>query len=179
MLSYATSTPIFNRPVLHYTGVGVYPAVDIPVVLTTYKVASSVAKTLNIIGIPWISQTANNAIGGNTLGWAAPELPKLQLEGFYETPSDNVNGNILPALMRGPVTTRLSFGDFITMNLEGRGNILNELQAPAIHPEWFRDPYGRVYTDPRVFDFQATYVPGRPQRQNFTMTLQVTKGYDV
>lgn len=131
--------------------------------LTTLGVVTRKAKVNVVQSSPILSGSL--AYGASTISQGAMEVPKLQVEGFIDTPSTTTTP-ILPQLTAGSIN--YSYAEYIAMCWDGSAGNWNR-----IDPAWFRDPYGRVYANPQVFDFTASYVEGIPGRTNFTMVLAI------
>jgi hypothetical protein len=165
--THLTST--YNSPKLHYSLLGNSGPFSIKLLLTTYKVASETAHLEVINAIPQIY--------GNTAGYGnsavlqgASELPKIQIEGYMDTPTVAHSSPLQSAITLDG--SPVSYGDLISVALEGRAGTT---EGPAVHPDYFLDPFGRQFDSPRIIAFTAQYIQGVPYRQNFTMTLQLTK----
>lgn len=146
-----------------------YTPVVVPLTLTSYAPATRNAK-VNEVGVLPIITPDNMAYSANTLLLGGTELPKITFEGFMDTPTVDFNGWQLPELTLNEI--RYTYADLIAMYVEGRA-----AQTPTgygrVDPLSFRDPYGRVYDNPRILDFSASYVESVPGRNNFSMTLKV------
>jgi hypothetical protein len=120
------------------------------------------------------------ATDGNLISWGTTSLPRITLSGEIDTPiaaltSDSSTiptvGNFATPIPRFG-TQVISYADIIGLCLEG--NILTSTGKPTIvHPDWFRDPFGRQFNNVRVEKFQASFVEAVPGRHTFSMTLRV------
>lgn len=164
---------IFDQPLLSYGAIsgltvsGSSGAIQIPLVLTSYKGPRRTPKIGTVTTIPVMNE--NYSFGGNTQAEGASELPKIQIEGQFDTPGVISSGLYLYDIVIGG-TTRISYGELIAMCFEGRAFTDFGFWLPT-NPTSFRDPYGRVYNNPRVSAFTATYTEGAPMRQTFSMTM--------
>lgn len=184
-MDHTSETGVYNQPQL------VYPAppsvtingssvstITIPLLLTTFSGSSRKPTVAQQSFIP-IIVNGGLAYGGNALSLGPSELPKIQLEGTIDTPMvDESAGGAVPRTDKFFIPNVLVFGYFrytygqlIAMFLEGRGAY--STTWGRVDPTSFRDPYGRVYANPRVLDFTASYVEGVPGRNSFTMQLKV------
>lgn len=156
----------------------------IPLGLNTYNPRSTKTQLSTIDLMPILNPNSSGfSIGGKTLGYGTKELPKLQLEGRIDTPCSNsiVNGEVLNIPDCKFNGMNVTYADLITAFLEGRANLqttnlggvsINNMWT-RLNPTWFRDPQGRVYNDPKIISFTASYVEAVPGRVTFSMTLQV------
>lgn len=173
---FTTTTPVFNKASLYYSSIGGYGPYSILLRVTTYRIASETAKLQNVTALPaypsFSAPGFNTSLyGSNLLIEGVTELPKLQLQGHMDTPMTQVGTKVQSTvtLAGQPV----SYGDVITTAVEGRAG--NEKGA-VVNPDYFLDAFGRVFSKPRITEFTATYIQGVPFRQNFTLTLQLTRG---
>lgn len=145
------------------------PNIVIRLTLTSYSVRSRRSKVSITQSLPLTDIYDGTTWGGTAVADGPQELPKTTLAGHIDTPLDADN---LPTVMAG--TQHMSYAEFIIACLDGRAGSFMWGDArvwKTIQPVWFRDPYGRVYFNPRVFDFTATFLEAVPGRTNFTMTL--------
>lgn len=177
---FTSTTPIYSRPTLYYSGIGPY---SIRLRLTAYRIGTEVAKVANITSLP---ATYGNtpAYGTNFLIEGTSELPKIQIDGHIDTPFTAAHEYVplttpitkVGVKVQSSITLdgqRATYGDVIATAMEGR---INPAYPTAVDPDYFLDPYGRVFSAPRIVAFTASYVPGVPYREQFQMTLQLTKG---
>lgn len=168
-----TSTPIFNKPMLRYPPTGSLAALQIPLHITEYKTPLREMKVNTINTLPRIGG-GNVGYKSSLLQFGGMELPVITLQGWIQTPctADGNNFNI-PALtyIEGGVTTNVTYVERMVAYMEGRA--VNTTPWTKTDPDWFLDPYGRVYTSPRVIALTGTFIEGVPGRTNFSLTLQV------
>lgn len=165
------STPIYGQPTIRYGSYGIWGAQDIPLTVLEQTVVSRKPSFGIITGLPAVDPNSNHAWYDNLLQAGASTLPSMSISGWMETPGDRNN---LPIVFRD-YNYRYTFGDLIALYMEGRAT-----QSPnalrTIDPEYFRDGYGRVFRNPRITDFSSNFVEGRPLRQTFSITFQLTEG---
>lgn len=173
-------TTKMDRPAIAYEPIPEIAAptvgglVEIPLRLQTYS-APDVKPTLTqVTSLPLYNEGTSFQYGSGTLSTAASQLPRIQLEGYIDTPLTNVGGVNLPTLSYTQISTtvRITFVQFMIMCFEGT--------APASvfgwakwDPIWFRDPYGRIYSNPKVLDLNGAYVEAIPGRNTFSISLKV------
>jgi hypothetical protein len=145
------------------------PHVVVPMHVTSYTPPGA-SPALNVVSsLPYVNQKSNYAYGGNALSQGKQDLWKLSCEGYIDTPSsDEIIGGYKFSTPDFGVGKNLLYADYIQLAKEDNTGLSRS------KPYWFRDPIGRVYTDPRILNFAATYVEGTPGRTNFQMTLIVT-----
>lgn len=190
LIGYDEQTSIYNAPVLSVykppsggtTSVPANTGPDagntselvIPMVLTTYAAPIRTPK-INTIGVVPMQTTysgANTSWGGTILAEGPSQLPRIQLEGHIDTPRETDGDYEISALKIEDI--RYSFPDYIATLWEGRGAFFASLGYwQKIEPLWFRDPYGRKFTNLKIIDFNASYIEGVPQRNSFSMQLMV------
>lgn len=112
------------------------------------------------------------ALGTKTASAGVKELPKITIEGELDTPCTTVGTFNIPSLKLSDPGPNLVYGQIIQMLTDG------ELSVEGVYhvrkdPAWFRDPLGRIYNNPRVLSFEASYVEQVPGRNTFTMTMKV------
>jgi hypothetical protein len=167
---FTTTTPVYNSPTLYYSAVGTSGPFSIRLRPTTYRVASGAARLEITTAIPQIyGNTAS--YGTSHIIEGASELPKLQLEGHIDTPTTPGSNPLASSVLLGGQPS--SYGDVISAALEGRAG---SVPGAAVNPDYFLDPFGRKFSSPRITAFTAQYIQGVPYRQNFSMTLQLTRG---
>lgn len=164
------ATPIYEQAALRYPAAGSYGQLEIPMRLTSFKPVSRKVE-LRVTEVPFRVDPNPNTIGYPSFTEAAESIPLLEFEGYMDTPLGNISGSFAtPLLYRGgyPIT----YGDFIAQSFSGElsGTSLRE----RVEPLWFRDPYGRYYSNPKVQDFNCSYVEAVPQRQQFSLVLRLT-----
>lgn len=137
--------------------------------LTSYGGPISQTSITPISTIPVFSNQI--AFGGHALAEGPKQFKKVTLEGHIDTAhqaAGSVRGSLLNSGGRN-----LTAADYIIMCMEGRmletGNWWWKQD-----PLWFRDPYDRVFSNPKVIDFNAAYVEAVPYRTTFQMTLVVS-----
>lgn len=156
----------------------------IPLRLTSYSGLTSKPTTSSVDIIPIINPNDGGfAIGGKTISYSSMELPKIHIEGYADTPctATTVSGELLNIPQAIFNSMNVTYADLITAYMEGRAN-LQTVNTGGItldnmwtrtNPTWFRDPFGRVYNNPKVISFNASYVEQYPGRTTFQMILQV------
>lgn len=169
---FTTATPVYSAPILRYAATGSYGPIEIPLIITEYKVPTRSAKTTTTTALPLINTSNTFNYGGSKILQGASDLPKLQIAGTVDTPSVDVGGAQLPNIFRG--SNRVFYGEIIVMNAEGRGSSATTLTR--VDPEYFIDPYGRVFNSPRLLEYTFSWVEGAPFRQNFNITMLLTRG---
>lgn len=164
-----------NRPQIVFpaiTGLLVSGAVasplTIPMTVTSYVPPKRNAKTELITSIPLLHTGSNLSYGGTTVAEGNVETAKISVEGFIDTPTIDSGNYRLPYITLGG--NNLHYADLIIGFIEGRWSVPT---WQKINPTSFRDPYGRVYNNPRIWDFNATFVEGVPGRTNISLTLIV------
>lgn len=158
--------------------------VVIPIRLTTYSGPQTKQQLGSIDVMPIFNPNDGGyAVGGKTLSYGQSELTKIQMEGYIETPctETTVSGEKLNIPTPKFNSMNVTYADLIAAYTEGRANvtsvnaggvILNNMWVRT-NPTWFRDPFGKVYNNPKVINFTASYVESIPGRTTFTMQLQV------
>jgi hypothetical protein len=172
--AYFTRTPTFNAPILVFPETNVQSELTVPLLITEYRVPTAVPTIGQVGGIPEVNIYSSSSSGIVLPTMGPSQLPKCSISGFIDTPYEEVGAQALPTLWmsgRSGGSTRASYGDLIAMHIEGRA--WAGLDTRTNHPSLFRDPYGRLFGYPRILDFSASYMEGRPNRQNFAMTLQI------
>lgn len=160
----------------------------IPIRLTTYSGPTS-KQQVNSIDLMPVFNPANGgfAVGGKTVSYGASELIKIQMEGYIDTPCTEtiVSGESLNIPKPTLNSMAVTYADLIATYTEGRASIssvnvggttINNMWT-RVNPTWFRDPFGKVFNNPKVINFSGSYVEAIPARTNFTMLLQV-QSYD-
>lgn len=194
-----TATPIYNKPALRYPQSGSIGEIEIPIHITKLTSQSEGSKVTEVAGGAMLDLASNLASGGMAVSYGANELPKIVLEGFIDTPFSTsiFNGQLYPAgsVFPGVPTypsqplfgtsvanaysvdgNPLTYGEVVAAYFEGRTSLANtyfDVPWQGISPRWFRDSYGRVYTNPRVIALTLQRIEAVPNRVQFTMTLQV------
>lgn len=166
-LDYDAQTGVYNKPALGFQPIGgvQVPSWECPMILTTFSPPSRKPKVNVITTVP-IIRPSGFAAGGQAVTVAPNEFLKVSMEGFIDTPTVDYGEYRLPNILVDGV--RVTWLDFIVMGVEGRLNYWDRYD-----PTYFRDPYGRVYNNPRIMDIAGTYVEQVPGRTNFSMTLKV------
>lgn len=164
-----TTTPIFRRAALRFPASGTQAQNEIPLVLDDYKPPTRTPQTNVVTSIPHI-ESANTVYGGTFRSTGSSALNKITMSGYIETPTQKTGDTTPYATPLLKVDNKAyTYADLIAMYIEGRlaGN------RTKVNPLWFRDPFGRVFTNPTIFDFTANYVEAVPGRTTFTMVLKV------
>lgn len=120
-----------------------------------------------VVTIPIVN--GDTMYGGVALMDSAQELRKATVSGFFDTPTTASSTWQLPNVVVTSTGAHITYADYIILCNEGRATV----PWKRIDPLWFRDPHGRVYTNPRVLDFSASYTEGVPGRVNFQLTLVI------
>lgn len=186
---FTTTTPIYNQACLYYTSIGGYGPYNIRLRISSYRIASQTAKLKNVTAIPaypsFSAPGFNRSLyGSNFLVEQPSELPKLVLQGHMDTPMIQASEYVPLATPNTKVGVKVqstvllagqpvSYGDLITIATEGRAGAT---KAAAVDPDYFIDAFGRQFNKPRIVEFSASYLQGVPFRQNFNITLQLTRG---
>lgn len=164
------ATPIYDKAALRYPAVSSYGQLEIPMRLTSFKPVSRKIE-LKVTDVPFRIDPNPNTVNYPSFMETAAAVPLLEIEGYMDTPIGPVANNFATPLLyrRG---FPMMYGDFIAQSFSGdlSGTSLKE----RVEPLWFRDPYGRYYSNPRVQDFSCSYVEAVPQRQQFSLTLRMT-----
>lgn len=171
---YDTATTTYSQPEIAFPtisgltngGVAVTPTVYIPLLVTNY-VAPTRAASVGTVGVIPIISNKGLAYGGQAVMTGNLTLPKVKVEGHIDTPLISNTNPLSNIQLNG---FRLHYADLIAMYLEGRASAAG---WERIDPSYFRDPYGRVFNNPRILDFNASYVEAVPGRTNFSLTLKV------
>lgn len=161
-IAYATTSLLTG-----HTNTGIdqgYPGIVIPLVVTDYQAPSRKLRLSETTTLPIVN--GSTAYGGSTVIVGPNQNSKLTCSGFVDTPISIQNGWPLPSVQLNGVPCM--YMEFIIAAFEGRLN-----QWSRVEPIWFRDPYDRVYTNPKVFDVSASYTAGVPGRVNFQLTLVI------
>lgn len=146
----------------------------IPLHLTSYKPPKA-QPTVNVVtSLPLIDEASNLAYGGNAISEGAPGgLPRVTIEGHIDTPCINQGEFRVPNIVLSADNSRITYGEFIIASIEGRMNVTSANEWRAVNPLWFRDPFGRIYNNPKIIEFSASYVEGVPGRTQFSCTMVV------
>lgn len=124
--------------------------------------------------IPIMSKDGASPFGAQTVLHGIKEFPKAVMDGYIDTPCEEVGDFYLPLIKDTNVSPniRLMYSDLIAAITEGRMFINdNSDKWQAKKPLWFRDPFGRVYNEPRIIDFNSSYAEQYPCRATFDLTL--------
>lgn len=157
----------------------------IPLHINAHSSPSRKPKTGDLAMMPLLNVSNGTTWGGHAAGVGPQELPKVSIEGFIETPTTSFTNKSgiadgrLPALIVSATTQRLTYAELISACLEGRagastlhlGDDWSGVIWSRVDPLWYRDPFGRVYTYPKILDFSASFVEAAPGRTTFTMQL--------
>lgn len=175
-----TQTTTYDSPALAYTplsGVSV-PGSPSPYVidltLTEYHPPIEKSSVNTVSQMP-IIQSSNFAYAGVAVAEGGTELAKVTCGGHIDTPMVDAAENYAgyTGAVRVPNITingfKATWADFIIMCIEGRVSA----DWNSYHPLWFRDPYGRQFNNPRILDFNASFVEQVPGRVNFSLTMKV------
>lgn len=180
----ANYSPVLNFPIVSgvtivVAGSTISTSLTIPMTLTTYAGPNRKATVSDVTLMPAIDEGSNLAFGGHVGGYGNDQLPKITLEGFIDTPvtalidagadtnDPHKNLTVWDLTVNG---LRQTYADIIAMYFEGRASTPT---WKRINPNWFIDPYGRQFNNPKIMDFNATYIEGVPRRTNFSMQLVV------
>lgn len=127
---------------------------------------------VNVVDVmPIINPHTGQSFGGKRVFHGSKDLPKLTMEGFIDTPC-TVSGTFdIPQVIIGG--SNMTYADLISHINSGQLSITSDGEWVRSDPLWFRDPYGRVYNKPRIYDFSGTYVEQVPGRTNFNMVMMV------
>lgn len=121
---------------------------------------------------------SDQAFGGTFASHGTRELTKLSIDGEIDTPMTLLNDWRVPALyIENPAdeedeSNRITYGELIAYYLSGQLNVADNNWGVQ-NPSWFRDPFGRVYNNPRVLDYTANYVEAVPGRTTFNMVMKI------
>ena len=171
-----TATPIYNQAALCYS---IFSSEDyiVPLRILEYQGTQKPVGSNPKQVIPRVL-ASGRAIGGNLLINSPTPLPRIAISGELDTPIGVLTSSATtpvssmsfatPLLKLG--TTVLTYGDLIASCIEGRIQISSDWKV--IEPTWFRDPFGRVFSNVKIEKFSATFVEARPGRQTFSMTLR-------
>lgn len=99
------------------------------------------------------------------------ELPKATMEGEIETPCVALGQNFVPDVIVDDI--RYTWGGLIALLFEQEKLDGSGFYTDRVDPLWFRDPFGRIYTNPQIIAFEAAFVEQVPGRNTFSMTLKV------
>lgn len=166
--------PVSDLTIAGITGT---PGYFIPVHITSYTGVSKAPK-LGVQNVIPITMPDNTSYGGSFVSEGGQELAKLSIDGYIDTPTTNISGAQLSSVTVDGLRT--TYAELIAMYIEGRAQSPRDANTGTIlwgwkrlDPLWFRDPFNRVYSDPRIIDFTAGYVEAVPGRTIFTMKLVV------
>lgn len=178
-----TESTTYNQPVLRYptvTGVTVPGGLfEVPLLVTSYMPPDYKLITNNIAVMPAI-YSDGTAISTSAVSRGASSLPRVTLEGTIDSPMTTSNATdttgtsadtlnfMVPTILIG--SYKATWTEFIVACMEGRAATTG---YGRVDPLWFRDSFGRVYNNPRILDFSASYVEAVPGRTTFSMVLKV------
>ena len=144
--------------------------VQIALRILTYKGVTRGRETKSLDLIPNYDSTTNRAYASAMVSTGKMGMPKIQLSGEIDSPIDPVTAM--------PTTTvagySANYAEMIAAYLEGR--IAGSGSPATVHPDWFRDPFGRTFSGVRIEHFDAAMVENVPGRATFNMTLRVFNG---
>lgn len=169
----ATIKPAIAFPIVPGFSLPAVPAPDtfvsaavFQMTVTEYTPPNSKSGVNIITTIPIVN--SDTMYGGISLSDAAQQLRKVTITGYFDTPTVQSGNWRVPDVVDGS-GNRYTYAEYMILCNEGR------VTQPwkRVHPLWFRDPHGRVYTSPKVLDFSANYTEGVPGRTNFQLTLVV------
>lgn len=118
-----------------------------------------------------MSPTDGNVFGGKATSFSVQELPKAVMDGEIDTPIDSETN--LPSIQIEADDTPITYGELIALYTEGALQVQSTGIWKRVDPLWFRDPYGRIYENPKILDYTASFVEQVPGRLNFSLTLKV------
>lgn len=177
-----TNTGIYNQCVLALPEAGDYAAREFEMHLTRYDNAAVNSTTVEVASGPMVDMNSSLGFGGNAIAYGVNQLPKLYFEGWFDTPY-TVKSKADPMINLGINVggQMVNVAQYIAAYFQGTAAVVQAHDTWSIvDPLWWRDPYGRQYTNPRVLTFTAERVEAVPYRHNFTMTLLIgrsTQGY--
>ena len=164
-----TTTPIYGSPALRLPSSGSIGEIEIPLHLSKLSPQVEGSQAGEITYGMVLDPTSNFGMGGTAVSLGANTLSKITMEGWIDNPLVITGNTALPGIVIGGYN--LYYVEVIAAYFEGR---TVPGQWGMVFPRWFRDPYGRVYAAPRIYDFTASRIEAVPQRTNFSMTLQVS-----
>lgn len=153
-----------------------YPYTVVQMTITNHTMPSRKAKVNTLSTIPLINVQNNTTWGGHAVSVGGKEFPKVQIEGHIDTPTDSDH---LPLVTVQATGQRMTYGELILAYTEGRVEAVPLDLGPdwqgmiwrRTDPIWYRDAYGRVFSNPKIIDFTANYVEAVPGRTTFSLQL--------
>lgn len=179
---YDVNTGTVDQPGIQFDGISslaingtATSSFFIPMILTTYSSPTYVVTMNETNVMPVYDPRGGLAYGGNVLQAQGALFPKLDVEGTIDCPITAVTetGEYSGAAAQVSAVTvnsiPLHWVEVLAMFFEGR------YSGARYDPSWYRDPYGRQYNSPRMFDYTASYIAGSIERANFTMSLMIKR----
>ena len=149
----------------------------IPMRITSYQGVSRSRTASSRQTIGRLTVSTNSSSGGNLAAMGKMTLATIALQGELDSPTKTAEIFSTPSIVYPTNSSNsytVSYADIIAACLEGR---VYELGNPSyygvVHPNWFRDPFGRLFNRVRVRSFSASFTEAAPGRQTFNMVLEV------
>lgn len=143
------------------------PEIVIPMIVTVQGVPKRTPKVNIVTGLSLRHLGTNLSYGGTTISEGNVELPKMQIEGTIDTPTEDAGKYRVSSVMLGGF--RITYAEFILKCFEGTASTPTWRK---IEPLRYRDPYGRIFENPRILDFSGNFVEAVPGRTAFSLQLQ-------
>lgn len=152
--------------------------ITIPLRLTSYSGVNRKRTISSKQSIGKLTLSTNTVSNSNFIGQSKMVLPTITISGEMDSPTSTSGNYSLPSTSyptNASNTYKLTYPDIIAACLEGRVYELNGSTKTygVIQPNWFRDPFGRLFTGVEVRSFSAAFVEGVPGRHTFNMVLGV------
>lgn len=153
------------------------PAIEIELFVKDHSIPVRQLKTQEVVTATRFEPVEERDVSTAGIFYGSPELLQVTLSGVLKTPK-NSSLRFAPKDKSGTLLsgmTNLTYGDIITMFLQGA---LNRTIGGAFQrkdPDYFISPYGNTYTSPIISVWEPGYVNTSSKMQSFSMTLLLEK----